>query len=66
MFGLERNTQDKDRKPTVLRVLKHRFYGSATGKTFGLAFDEATGLLSECNLDEAPGMGSDESGDCPF
>ena len=65
MFGLERNTQDNDKKPTVLRVLKHRFYGSATGKTFGLAFDEATGLLTECKLDDPSDIRSDES-ECPF
>jgi len=50
MFGLERNNQHVDvdeRKKTILRCLKDRFSGQATGKTFSLRYDSDTGLLKE-------------------
>ena len=50
MFGLERNNQHEDveeRKKTILRCLKDRFSGQATGKTFCLKYDSETGLLKE-------------------
>lgn len=53
MFGLERDQQAEDperRKITTFRVLKDRYTGQATGKTFGLSYDEATGRLFECEL----------------
>lgn len=49
MFGLERDQQaesDVDRL-TTFRVLKDRNTGQATGLTFQLTYDPATGLLSE-------------------
>jgi twinkle protein len=49
LWGLERNTQAPG-SPVVLRCLKDRFTGQATGKTWGLAYDASTGLLSECEL----------------
>lgn len=53
MFGLERDQQaadEEERKLTVFRVLKDRYTGQATGKTFGLSYDEDTGRLFECDL----------------
>ena len=50
MFGMERNQQAEDedeRQRTVFRVLKDRYTGQSTGKTFILAYDRDTGLLSE-------------------
>lgn len=49
MFGIERDTQDRD-APTTIRGLKHRFTGDSNGMTFGMRYDRATGLLSECEL----------------
>ena len=51
LWGLERDTQEPG-TPTVMRNLKDRFTGSATGRTFGLQYDSATGLLHECALQE--------------
>lgn len=50
MFGLERDQQADDeaeRAVTTLRCLKDRNTGNATGKTWGLHYDRATGNLSE-------------------
>ena len=49
MFGLERNQQaeaDGD-GTTTFRVLKDRYTGDATGKTFHINYDPATGMLAE-------------------
>lgn len=59
MLGLERNQQDEDlskRHLTVLRVLKDRYTGQATGQQFHLSYDQETGLLAEV----------DAMGDSPF
>lgn len=50
MMGLERDQQSddaEDRGKTVLRVLKDRYTGQATGLTVPLSYDPATGLLYE-------------------
>jgi twinkle protein len=50
MFGLERDTQAEDdavKTITTFRVLKDRYTGTSTGKTFQLGYDSTTGLLSE-------------------
>lgn len=50
MFGLERNKQAEDeveRSTTTFRVLKDRFTGQATGKTFNLHYNEQNGRLLE-------------------
>lgn len=50
MFGLERNKQAEDpmeRSTTTFRVLKDRFTGQATGKTFALHYNEQNGRLQE-------------------
>ena len=49
MFGLERNQQAEDeleRQTTTFRILKDRYTGQATGKTFPLFYDVATGRLT--------------------
>jgi twinkle protein len=54
MFGLERNTQAEDpneRDIGLLRVIKDRFTGQATGKTFHLRYDPITGLLNPIDPD---------------
>lgn len=51
MFGLERDQQAEDedvRHTTTFRVLKDRYTGQATGKTFDLRYDAETGRLFEC------------------
>lgn len=55
MVGLERNQQADDetqRQTTVLRVLKDRYTGQATGKTIPLHYDETTGLIREADPSE--------------
>lgn len=48
VFGLERNQQDPDSgQITTLRVLKDRYTGQSTGKTFELKFNVDTGRLEE-------------------
>lgn len=50
MFGLERNQQagaEEERQLTTFRVLKDRYTGRATGKTFFLKYDQDTGRLKE-------------------
>ncbi len=57
MLGLERDTQaeeEEDRQLTTLRVLKDRYTGRANGLTVCLAYDTATGRLSEAASAEAP------------
>lgn len=48
MIGLERDQQADDpdaAQTTLLRVLKERYTGRATGKTFHLGYDSPTGIL---------------------
>lgn len=55
MLGLERFQQHENpdlRRVTILRVLKHRPVGSATGETDFLSFNPDTGLYTE--LEEDP------------
>ena len=50
MLGLERDQQSDDateRNRTILRVLKDRYTGNATGLTIPLSYDRNTGLLEE-------------------
>lgn len=50
MFGLERNQQAEDeeeRQTTILRILKDRYTGQATGHVILLGYDAETGLLYE-------------------
>ena len=50
MLGLERDQQAADvatRQTTVLRVLKDRYTGQATGQTIYLGYDGETGMLFE-------------------
>ena len=50
MIGIERNQQDRG-SPSILRVLKDRYTGQATGFTMGLAYDPETTLLTPCALE---------------
>lgn len=64
MFGLERNQQADDeaeRKITVLRCLKDRNTGNATGRTFRFSYDENTGRLSK-----APDEAANDNGPSDF
>lgn len=48
MFGIERDQQDEEqRNRSILRVLKDRYTGRATGLTIPIAYDPDTGILSE-------------------
>jgi twinkle protein len=50
IFALERSSQDEDEKvrsTTTFRVLKDRYTGQATGKTFFLGYDATNGQLYE-------------------
>jgi twinkle protein len=50
IVGLERDQQadnEDDRHTTVLRILKDRLTGQATGKTISLGYDPSTGRVSE-------------------
>ena len=54
MLGIERNTLHEDpeeRNKGLIRVLKDRFSGSATGRTVGFRYDKDTGLCYETCLD---------------
>lgn len=59
MFGLERDKQQEDvdlRNTVVLRVLKDRQYGTATGETLHLRYYHETGKLIEVDLDTEFGL----------
>lgn len=59
MIGLERDQQHENeerRKTTIVRILKDRFSGQATGVVFGLAYDEETGRLEECEIPAEEGV----------
>lgn len=50
-FGLERNPQDDDPKlaqRSLLRCLKDRYTGRATGATIPLGYNQLTGTIYEC------------------
>lgn len=50
MFGAERDTQSEDhdeRNTVILRCIKDRYTGNATGRTVELTFDHDTGRLLE-------------------
>ena len=64
MLGLERDQQADDvttRRTTTLRVLKDRYTGQATGQTFYLGYDAATGTLFETVAPEAQQPFNDET-----
>lgn len=55
MFGMERNTQAEDpveRSTTTFRIVKDRYTGQATGKTFHLRYSPEDGTLYECETPE--------------
>ena len=54
MFGIERNTLHEDpteRNKGLIRILKDRFSGSATGRTVGFQYDKDTGIVHELDSD---------------
>jgi|TARA_B110000908_G_scaffold172757_1_gene242794 twinkle protein len=54
MFGIERNTLHDDpieRNRGLIRVLKDRFSGSATGHTVGFLYDKDTGIVHQMDED---------------
>lgn len=54
MLGIERNTLHEDveeRNKGLIRVLKDRFSGSATGMTVGFRYDRDTGIVYEIDED---------------
>jgi len=54
VLGLERNKQDPDpivRNTTTVRVLKDRDFGSASGETFEVYYDQSTGRYLEQNME---------------
>lgn len=54
MFGIERNTLHEDpveRNKGLIRVLKDRFSGGATGRTVGFFYDKDTGIVHETTED---------------
>jgi twinkle protein len=60
MFALERDKQNPS-KPTTFRILKDRYTGRGTGKTFGLGYDVESGTMVEVSLDdENPFDGEDD------
>lgn len=66
MLGIERNTLHEDpdeRNKGLVRVLKDRFSGSATGRTVGFYYDRDTGLVHETDTDfEIEVTGDDNDG----
>ena len=54
MLGIERNTLHEDkaeRNKGLIRILKDRFSGSATGYTVGFVYDKDTGIVYETDED---------------
>lgn len=47
MFGIERDQQSDEVTTTTFRVLKDRYTGKSTGRTFELGYDAETGMLLE-------------------
>lgn len=70
MYGLERDQQAADpvmQNLTILRCLKDRFTGNATGKIFPMTYNAVTGILEESELPppERTAMNTPED-DLPF
>jgi len=64
MFGLERDQQAEDpavRMTTILRVLKDRYTGQATGVAIYLGYDRDTGLLTVTEAPHAASPFKDET-----
>jgi twinkle protein len=55
VFALERNQQassEEERTKTVVRVLKDRYTGNSTGKTFSVYYNPLTGKLEQAATEE--------------
>jgi twinkle protein len=69
MLGIERNTLHEDideRNKGLIRVLKDRYSGSATGRTVGFHYDRDTGLVHETETDFEIEQTGDTGGDSDF
>lgn len=69
ILGLERNQQAADpeqRNHSILRCLKDRFTGAASGKTVGLYYDAPTGRLNEGDTPQFDDETDDDSGTSRF
>lgn len=67
MLGLERDQQaeeELERQTTTLRILKDRYTGLSTGKTYALSYDHDTGRLFESAADTFTPI--DDKEECPF
>jgi twinkle protein len=64
MLGVERNTIAEDieeRQKGLIRVIKDRFSGEATGQTIGFRYDTDTGTLLESDeIDQLDGLQDEE------
>ena len=63
ILGVERNTIHEDvneRQKGLIRCIKDRFSGKATGKTIGFVYDTETGLQLESEAIEQLDIGDDE------
>ena len=66
VFAVEGNKQEQG-SPRILRVLKDRFTGDSNGLCIGLMYDQETGRMNVCDLNEGSSHGfRDESNDVPF
>ena len=66
MLGIERNTLHDDpleRNKGLIRILKDRFSGSATGFTVGFMYDKDTGVVYELDEDFEIEAGDDDDSD---
>lgn len=70
VFAVEGNKQEPG-SPRILRVLKDRYTGDSNGLCVGLMYQQATGRMTECSLDDDSGEGRshgfrDETDTIPF
>lgn len=63
MFAIERNTQSKNSLFSTFRILKDRYTGLSTGKTFRLKYDPTTTLLKVTNENPFENEEDDEEAD---
>lgn len=66
MLGVERNTtapEQEERQRGLIRCIKDRFSGKATGQTIGFVYDVDTGMLLESDEHEQLTVYDDDEGD---
>ena len=65
MYGLERNQQaptKEEQRMTILRCLKDRNTGNATGDVFHMLYDPETGTINEASSDALEGLTAEGAG----